>query len=164
MTREEMLAALQADVNAWPQRVKEAGVTNSAGSAYVPQARNNEILRSPNDPEATCAYMIREWGSDKDQIGSDGWFRIIRQVGHMLTWEWLIADDSKPYAALFPDSMRQRVLTALEADANYDFWVKRQEEAAEAERARAERIAQVREEMRTGKRPRPNLPELDSGL
>jgi hypothetical protein len=35
MTREEMLRALQADVNEWPQRVKEAGVTNAAGAAYA---------------------------------------------------------------------------------------------------------------------------------
>ena len=45
MTREEMLAALQADVNGWPRAVKDAGVTNAAGSAYVPLPRNNEILK-----------------------------------------------------------------------------------------------------------------------
>jgi hypothetical protein len=54
-----MLRALQDDVNSWPQRVKHAGVKNAAGAAFVPLARNNEILRTPDDPEATYAYILR---------------------------------------------------------------------------------------------------------
>jgi len=66
-----MLRALQADINAWPQRVKAAGVTNAGGAAYVPQARNLEILRTPDDPEATYAYMQRAWQAPdaRDALG-----------------------------------------------------------------------------------------------
>lgn len=46
ISRAEMLQALQNDVNAWPTRVKEAGVTNLGGAAYIPLPRNNEILRT----------------------------------------------------------------------------------------------------------------------
>ena len=53
MTDERMLEALQADVDAWPAAVKAAGVKNASGSAYRPVARNNEVLRTPDDPQAT---------------------------------------------------------------------------------------------------------------
>lgn len=163
MTRDEMLSALQADVNAWPQRVRDAGVTNLAGAAYVPVARNNEILRTLDDPEATYAYIVRTWQEAEAETGSDGWYRIIEQAGPELTWEWCIADPSRSYAPLFPVAIRERVQKALEADAGYASWVKRQEDAAAAERARAERIERMREVMRTGKRERLSFPEFDRG-
>jgi hypothetical protein len=163
MTRDEMLAALQRDVNEWPQKVKEAGVTNAGGAAYVPVARNNEILRTPDDPEATYAYMIRVWHEPDAETGSDGWYRIIEQAGPELTWEWLMVDPSKPYAPVFPAEVRERVRAALEADAGYSVWLTRQQETAAAEQARAERVRRLSEEMRSGKRKRLNLPELDQG-
>src|SRR4051794_2110351 len=101
MHRDEMLQALQGDVNAWPQRVKRAGVKNAGGFAYVPVPRNNEILRTPDDPEATYTYMIRAWEAVDGDFGSDGWYRIIEQAGPELTWEWLMVDESRPYATLF---------------------------------------------------------------
>src|SRR4051794_18442551 len=109
-----MLRALQADVNAWPQRVKEAGVTNAGGAAYVPVARNLEILRTPNDPEATYAYMRRAWEAPDADSGSSGWDRVIAQAGPRATWEWLMADPDKPYAPLF-DDLRERVMKASSA-------------------------------------------------
>jgi hypothetical protein len=164
MTREEMLRALQADVNEWPQRVKEAGVTNAAGAAYVPVARNNEILRTPDDPEATYAYMVRAWEAADAESGSEGWYRIIAQAGPAVTWEWLMVDDQKPYAPLFSEELRVRVRGALTADAGYTAWIEREKASAAAEDARAERVRRMREEMRSGKRKRPSLPELDQGL
>jgi hypothetical protein len=163
MTRDEMLAALQRDVDAWPQRVKDAGVKNSAGAAYVPLPRNNEILRTPHDRSATYAYMIRVWQDAGAETGSDGWYRIIEQAGPELTWEWLMVDDALPYASLFPADIRERVGRALEADAGHRAWIKRQQGVATAERARSERIQRIREEMRSGKRKRLRLPDLDGG-
>jgi len=162
--RAEMLQALQNDVNVWPARVKDAGVTNAGGAAYVPLPRNNEILRTPEDPEATYAYMIRTWRATDAETGSDGWFRIIAQAGPTLTWEWLIADDTRPYAQLFPDDMRARVRRALEADAGYAAWTKRADDTAAAQRERDESVQRIREEIRAGKRERLSLPELDQGL
>jgi hypothetical protein len=157
MTREEMLRALQADVNAWPQEVKAAGVKNAAGAAYVPVARNNEVLRTPNDPEATLRYMIETWSVADDESGSDGWDRIITQAGPGLTWEWFMVDDSRPYAELFPQEIRERVRTAMYAHPSYAAWERvaqdREREAAPV----AERIARIQEEMRSGKRPRPAI-------
>jgi hypothetical protein len=164
MTREEMLRALQADVNEWPQRVKEAGVTNAAGAAYVPVARNNEILRTPDDPEATYAYMVRAWEAADAESGSEGWYRIIAQAGPTATWEWLMVDEQKPYAPLFSAELRARVRGALMADAGYTAWIEREAASAAAEDARAERVKRMRDEMRSGKRKRPSLPELDQGL
>ena len=68
MTREEMLRSLQDDVDAWPQSVKDAGVKNAAGSAFRPVARNNEILRTPEDPEVTYAYMIARLGGRRRRV------------------------------------------------------------------------------------------------
>lgn len=164
MTREEMLRALQADVNVWPQRVKEAGVTNAAGAAYVPVARNNEILRTPNDPAATYAYMVRTWEGSDAESGSEGWYRIIAQAGPTLTWEWLMVDGDKPYAPLFSAELRERVRSALVADAGYTAWAEHQAQSAAAAQASADRIKRIREEMRSGKRKRLHLPELDEGL
>ncbi len=159
-----MLRALQNDVNAWPTRVKDAGVTNKGGAAYVPLPRNNEILRTPDDPEATYAYMLRVWGGPNAEIGSEGWFRIIAQAGEKLTWEWLIADETRSYAPLFPDDMRERVYNALKADAGYAAWRKQADDAAATQRERDERVQRIREEIRAGKRERLSLPELDQGL
>jgi hypothetical protein len=164
LTRVEMLQALQNDVNAWPARVREAGVTNAGGSAYVPVARNNEILRTPDDPEATYAYMTRTWQASDAEVGSAGWFRIVAQAGPELTWEWLIADDNKPYASLFSAETRRRVRAALEADAGYSVWKQREEQGVEAQRQRDDRIRKIREDIRAGKRERLSLPELDQGL
>jgi hypothetical protein len=158
------LKALQADVNAWPQRVKEAGVTISGGAAYVPLPRNNAILRTPDDADATHAYMIQTWREADAESGSEGWYRIIAQVGPELTWEWLMVDQSKPYAELFPADIRERVRKAQKADAGYGAWIKRQEESAAEAQARAKRIEKIRDEMRSGERKRMTLPELDSGL
>jgi hypothetical protein len=159
-----MLRALQNDVNEWPARVKAAGVTNKGGAAYVPLPRNNEILRTPDDPEATYAYMLRTWKTTDAETGSEGWFRVIAQAGPTLSWEWFIADDRKVYAPLFPDEVRARVRRALEADAGYAAWTKQQEDAAAAQRDRRERAEKVREEIRAGTRERLELPELDRGL
>jgi hypothetical protein len=163
-SREEMLRALQKDVNAWPGRVRDAGVTNAGGAAYVPLPRNNEILRTPDDPEATLAYMMRAWEAPDAEKGSEGWYRIISQVGPTLTWEWLIADETRPYATLFPDEIRARVRRALQADAGYAEWRQRSEDAAAEDHARAERVERIRDEIRAGTRERLSLPELDKGL
>ena len=61
MTEDQMLQALQDDIDDWPLAVKEAGVKNAAGSSYRPVARNNEVLRTPDDPRATYEYMLRAW-------------------------------------------------------------------------------------------------------
>jgi len=87
-----MLQALQADVNAWPQRVKGSGVTNAGGAAYVPIARNLEILRTPDDPEATYAYMRKVWDSPDagagSTVGNIIWFVLAGwwlAIGHVIT-------------------------------------------------------------------------------
>ena len=119
-----MLRALQADVNAWPQRVKDAGVTNAGGAKYVPVSRNLEILRTPDDPEATYAYMRRAWEAPGAESGSAGWDRVMAQAGPTVTWEWLMADPDRPYAELFED-LRERVANALERHPSYALWQSR---------------------------------------
>jgi hypothetical protein len=111
-----MLEALQDDVNAWPRRVKEAGVKNAAGSAYVPHSRNNEILRTPDDPAATYAYMLRAWedGSWEDGSADGGpprWHRIIEQAGMTLLWEWLMSIRQ----SRTPPSSRRRIVSGFAA-------------------------------------------------
>lgn len=159
-----MMSALQADVSAWPQRVRDAGVTKKDDSAYVPLPRNNAILRTPEDPEATLRYMIETWErSDGDQA-SDGWYRIIAQAGPELTREWLIVDESKIYAHLVPEQIRQRVRDALDRDAGTAEWRRRQDERQRADQERAERIARLRAQWRSGQTSRPPMPDLDGGL
>jgi hypothetical protein len=156
MTKEEMLRALQADVNAWPQHVKDAGVTNAAGAAYVPVARNNEILRTPDDPAATYDYMRRAWEAPDAESGSTGWDRVIAQAGPTTTWEWLMADPSRPYAPLF-DDLRERVTHAFQRHASYAVWQAKQQEEAAADADDAARIQRLMDEMRSGKRNRPSI-------
>jgi hypothetical protein len=151
-----MLRALQADVNAWPQRVKDAGVTNAGGAKYVPVSRNLEILRTPDDPEATYAYMRRAWEAPGAEAGSAGWDRVMAQAGPKVTWEWLMADPDRPYAELFED-LRERVSNALEQHPSYALWKSREEEKATAEADDTARIQRIMDEMRSGKRNRPNI-------
>jgi hypothetical protein len=153
MTRQEMLRSLQDDVDAWPQAVKSAGVKNAAGSAFRPVARNNEILRTPEDPEATYAYMIAAWEAEGAEEGSNGWARIIEQAGPEYTWEYLMADPDKPYASLF-DEVRPRVQAALESHESTAVWVEKVRVSQEADDAQAERIQRIQDEMRSGKRSR----------
>ncbi|MDA0185260.1 hypothetical protein OJ997_33455 [Solirubrobacter phytolaccae] len=156
MIKDEMLKALQADVNAWPKRVKAAGVTNAGGAAYTPQARNLEILRTPDDPEATYAYMLRAWESPDADQGSASWERIISQAGPRATWEWLMADPEAPYAPLF-DDLRERVRTALEAHPSYAAWHAATAQKAAEQAEDTARIQRVMDEMRSGKRRRPTI-------
>jgi hypothetical protein len=151
-----MLRALQADINAWPQRVKAAGVTNAGGAAYVPQARNLEILRTPDDPEATYAYMQRAWEAPDADSGSTGWERVITQAGPELTWEWFMADPTKPYAELFVD-LRERVQAALEAHPAYEIWVTKERKRTTTEADDQARIQRMMDDMRSGKRSRPRI-------
>jgi hypothetical protein len=154
--KDEMLQALQADVNTWPQRVKAAGVTNAGGAAYTPQARNLEVLRTPDDPEATYAFMLRAWESPDADAGSASWDRIITQAGPRLTWEWMMADPDAPYAPLF-DDLRERVTAALEAHPGYAEWHARTERKAAADAEDTSRIQRMMDEMRSGKRQRPTI-------
>jgi hypothetical protein len=108
--------------------------------------------------------MVRAWEAADAESGSEGWYRIIAQAGPKVTWEWLMVDDQKPYAPLFSEELRVRVWGALKADAGYTAWIAREKASAAAEDARAERVRRMREEMRSGKRKRPSLPELDQGL
>ena len=85
---------------------------------------------------------------------SAGWYRIIAQAGPELTWEWFMVDETKPYASLFDDELRERVRAALEADAGTVEWKRVTRERAEAASAQAERISRIQEEMRSGKRSR----------
>ena len=151
-----MLRALQADVNAWPQNVKDAGVTNKGGAAYRPVSRNLEILRTPDDPEATLAYMRRAWEAPGAEAGSTGWDRVITQAGPRATWEWFMADPDRPYAELF-DDLRERVANALENHPSYAAWHARQQEEQAAEAEDTARIQRVMDEMRSGTRRRLNF-------
>jgi hypothetical protein len=158
--RRRMLEALQDDVNAWPRRVKESGVKNAAGAAYVPLSRNNEILRTPDDPGATYAYMLRAWDGRSAERGSAGWDRILQQAGERLLWEWFMVDETRPYGPLFSD-VRERIRSALAAHPGNAVYKQRNEEKRRAAQVVADRLTGIEEEMRNGKRKRPNLSELD---
>jgi hypothetical protein len=157
MTHEQMLQALQDDVDDWPAAVKAAGVKIASGSAYHPVARNNEVLRTPDDPQATYDYMVRAWQSDDAEYAGTGWARIITQAGPELTWEWLMVDETKPYAPLFPDEVRARVRAALESDESTAEWRRLVSEREAASTAYDDRIQRMMDDMRSGKRTRPSI-------
>ena len=157
MTQEQMLRALQADVDAWPAAVKAAGVKIASGSAYHPVARNNEVLRTPDDPQATYDYMVRAWQADDAEYAGTGWARIITQAGPELTWEWLMVDETKSYASLFADEIRARVRAALESNEATAEWKRRVSEREAATTAYDDRIQQMMADMRSGKRTRPSI-------
>ena len=150
-----MLEALQADVDAWPQAVKNAGVKNAAGSSYAPQARNNEVLRTPDDPRATYEYMLRAWSVPDAESGSAGWVRILPQAGPQLTWEWFIADPDKPYAPLFDDELREKVRAALDSQRGDRGLQEGHAREGQSPPASATSASRIQEEMRSGKRSRP---------
>ena len=70
-------------------------------------------------------------------------------------------DETKPYAPLIPDHIRQRVRDALDRDAGTAEWRRRQSERQQADQNRVERIARLRAQYRSGTAPRLALPELD---
>jgi hypothetical protein len=76
----------------------------------------------------------------------------------------LIVDPSRPYAALFPADVRAWGPHGVGVERGHAVRVNRQEDLAAAAQADAERVTRVREEMRSGKRKRLDLPELDQGL
>lgn len=154
MNNDQMLLALQADVDDWPERVKAAGVKTASGSSYRPVARNNAVLRTPDDPQATYDYMLRTWADPDEVHGAAGWYRIIAQAGPELTWEWLMVDETKTYSPLFSDELRARVAAALEADEGTLEWKRVTAARDAAAKADAERIHRIQEEMRSGKRDR----------
>jgi hypothetical protein len=157
MTHEQMLQALQDDVDDWPAAVKAAGVKIASGSAYHPVARNNEVLRTPDDPQATYDYMVRAWQADDAEYAGTGWTRIITQAGPELTWEWLMVDETKSYASLFPDEIRARVRAALESNEATAEWRRLVSEREAATTAYDDRIQQMMADMRSGKRTRPSI-------
>jgi hypothetical protein len=157
MTHEQMLRELQDDVDAWPAAVKAAGVKIASGSAYHPVARNNEVLRTPDDPQATYDYMLRVWSDPDAEYGATGWPRIISQAGRELTWEWLMVDETKAYAPLFSDELRARVRAALDADENTEVWNRLQAERTAASTAQNDRIQKMMDDMRSGRRSRPSI-------
>jgi len=157
MTHEQMLQALQDDVDDWPAAVKAAGVKIASGSAYHPVARNNEVLRTPDDPQATYDYMVRAWQADDAEYAGTGWARIITQAGPELTWEWLMVDETKSYASLFPDEIRARVRAALESNEATAEWKRLVSEREAATTAYDDRIQQMMADMRSGKRTRPSI-------
>ena len=157
MTQEQMLQELQSDVDAWPAAVKAAGVKIASGSAYNPVARNNEVLRTPDDPQATYDYMVRAWADPDAEYASTGWQRIITQAGPELTWEWLIVDETKAYAPLFSDELRARVRAALESYEGTTEWNRLVAERTAASTAQTDRIQQMMDDMRSGKRTRPSI-------
>jgi hypothetical protein len=76
---------------------------------------NNEILRTPGDPEGDVRMHDARVGRDRSQ---DRIRRLVpdhRSGRASLTWEWLIPDHTPHYAQRFPDQMRVRLLRALEA-------------------------------------------------
>ena len=157
MTHEQMLQALQDDVDDWPAAVKAAGVKIASGSAYHPVARNNEVLRTPDDPQATYDYMVRAWQADDAEYAGTGWALIITQAGPELTWEWLMVDETKSYASLFPDEIRARVRAALESNEATAEWRRLVSEREAATTAYDDRIQQMMADMRSGKRTRPSI-------
>jgi hypothetical protein len=164
-TRREMLRALQDDVNAWPQDVKDAGVKTVGGAAYRPVSRNNEILRTPDDPEATYDYMMRAWTAESAaDAGSKGWDRIIEHAGKTLLWEWLMVDPTRSYAPLFEDAPRERIRMAMEAHPATATYAEREQETQRLAQAAADQRRQRVEEMRSGARKRPDFSGLDRAL
>ena len=116
------------------------------------QQRSAPHARRP--PGDLRVHAPRLGSGPSDNEGSDGWYRIIHQAGPELTWEWFIADETKPYAALFPDELRERVRAALEGDAGTTEWRRVSLERKEASDAQAERIRLIQEDMKSGKRSR----------
>ena len=83
--------------------------------------------------------------------------RIITQAGPELTWEWLMVDETKPYASLFPEEVRARVRAALESDEATAEWRRRVSEREAASTAYDDRIQRMMDDMRSGKRTRPSI-------
>lgn len=114
MAKTDKLALANA-MRAWPQRVKDAGVTTET-RAYRPVARNVTPLRHLDDPDELLAEMLRildSDGWDTSATGSRGWDRIMDQAGPDYLWEWLIMDRTTPWADLFSDEHRWKVAVAV---------------------------------------------------
>jgi hypothetical protein len=101
--------------------------------------------------------MVRMWSDPDAEYAGTGWQRIITQAGPELTWEWLIVDETKPYASLFPDELRARVRSALESYEGTTEWNRLVAERTAASTAQTDRIQRMMDDMRSGKRTRPSI-------
>ena len=153
-----MLRALQADVDAWPAAVKAAGVKNASRFRLPPggpqQRGPAHAGRPAGDLSTTWSARGRTLTRSTPRPAGP---RIITQAGPELTWEWLMVDETKPYAPLFPDELRARVRAALEADESTTEWNRLVAERTAADTAQNERIQQMMDDMRSGKRSRPAI-------
>jgi hypothetical protein len=101
--------------------------------------------------------MVRAWADPDAEYAPTGWPRIITQAGPELTWEWLMVDETKSYAPLFPDELRARVRAALESDESTTEWNRLEAERKAANSAQNDRIQKMMDDMRSGKRSRPAI-------
>lgn len=101
-------------IRGWPQAVVDAGVKLDDGRAYRPQGRNVGILRHVDDPKRLIAEAkhVLNLPIDEFEEGRSGWDRICAQAGVELTWEWTLVDPDAPWAVLFTNAERQRVVNA----------------------------------------------------
>jgi hypothetical protein len=130
----------------WPQEVKAAGVKKRDGSAYVPVKRNVSLLRE--DVNA-LDEAVRLW-SDEDAEGiSPGYAAIVEQAGVEFTWEYALIAPGRPWANDVPPRIRARIEHYLARD---------HEAVRQRDGERRQRIEAIREEIRSGRRPRMRLP------
>ena len=130
----------------WPREVKEAGVTKTDGSAYVPVARNVSLLRK--DVNA-LDEAVRIWREDDAERMSPGYRAIADQVGVAYTWEYRLIEAGRPWAADVPSDVRA--------------WIEKYfghalEELNMRNAEKRARIETIRREMSAGERPRIKLP------
>jgi hypothetical protein len=130
----------------WPQEVKAAGVKKRDGSAYVPVKRNVSLLRE--DVNA-LDEAVRLWSGEDAEGSSPGYDAIAEQAGVEFTWEYALIDPDRPWASDVPTATRARIERYFARDLDA---------LRHRNRERRQRIEAIREDMRSGRRPRIKLP------
>jgi len=150
----EAIAALVSDLHWQIDQMRGRGIKNAAGGAYVPSYYNRGLDNAIARGGVAVADYVRGY---LNKPPSDGYKKLEMANSLDLACEALIADEDKPYAALFTEAeraaARARLAPHYAAIEERNAAIRARREAAEA-RIRAEGPSNRRSELDDGLRSR----------
>jgi hypothetical protein len=147
MNETEAIAALVSDLHWQIDQLRRRGIKNQAGNPYIPSYYKRGLNNAIERGGSAVADYVRSYLTKPP---SDGYKKLEDANSLDLTCEYLIADESKPYAFLFSQNDRlrahDRLAPHLTAIAQRNAAIRAQRETAQA-KIRAEGRPRRRNEL-----------------
>jgi hypothetical protein len=103
MSDQDAVDALISDLQWQVEQMRPRGIKNKAGQPYNPSYYKRGLEKAIDSGGLAVPAFVRGY---LDKGPSDGFQKLEEAVSLDLACEWLIADESKPYAHLFSDADR----------------------------------------------------------